>query len=105
MRSTQCKEDEWIGEYCENFKVRITAALPIEYKANKHLLKFLAKSFAVPASRVILLKGESQRMKRAKIMNPHQLSDNLEDLFQPLLEPKPTKLKRDFHHTLFQLFC
>ena len=86
------KKDEWIGEYGKNLKVRITA-LPVENKANKHLLKFLAKSFAVPASQVALLKGENQRTKRVKIINPHQFPDNLEDLFQPLLETKPTKLK------------
>ena len=73
------KKDEWIGEYGENFKVRITA-LPIENKANKHLLKFLAKSFAVPASRVALLKGENQRLKRIKIFNPLQFPENLEKI-------------------------
>ena len=73
------KKDEWIGEYGENLKVRITA-LPIENKANRHLLKFLAKSFAVPATRVALLKGGNQRLKRVKIINPLQFPENLEKI-------------------------
>ena len=71
------KKDELIGEYGDNLKVRITAP-PVENKANKYLLKFLAKTFAVPPSRVKLLKGENQRAKRVKIINPA----NLPDLFQ-----------------------
>ena len=84
------KKDEWVGKYGENIKVRITA-LPIENKANKHLLKFLAKSFSVPVSQVVLLKGENQRMKRIKIMNPHHLPANLEEFFQPPQNPNPQK--------------
>ena len=71
------KKDELIGEYGDNLKVRITAP-PVENKANKYLLKFLAKTFAVSPSRVKLLKGENQRSKRVKIINP----TNLPDLFQ-----------------------
>lgn len=63
------KKDEWVGEYNGRLKVRITAP-PIDNKANKYLLKFLAKTFAVSASRVTLLKGESQRNKRMKIVAP-----------------------------------
>ena len=84
------KKDEWVGKYGENIKVRITA-LPIENKANKHLLKFLAKSFSVPVSQVVILKGENQRMKRIKIMNPHHLPANLEEFFQPPQNPNPQK--------------
>jgi len=84
------KKDVWIGKYGENIKARITA-LPIEKKANEHLLKFLTKSFAVPVSQVVLLKGESRRMKRIKIMNSHHLPENLENYFQPPQTPNPQK--------------
>lgn len=68
------KKDELIGEYGDNLKIRITA-LPIDNKANKHLIKFLAKIFAVPVYRVELIKGENQRTKRVKILNPTKLPE------------------------------
>lgn len=68
------KKDEIIGEYGGNLKIRITA-LPIENKANKHLIKFLAKTFAVAPSKIKLVKGENQRIKRIKILNPSALPD------------------------------
>ena len=68
------KKDEFIGEYGDNLKIRITA-LPIDNKANKYLVKFLAKTFAVPNSHIKLLKGENQRTKRVKILSPTKLTD------------------------------
>lgn len=68
------KKDEIVGEYGDSLKIRITA-LPVDNKANKHLIKFLAKSFAVPASRVKIIKGENLRTKKIKISNPSQLPD------------------------------
>jgi len=68
------KKDELVGEYGDNLKIRITA-LPVDNKANKHLLKFLAKTFAVPNSHVKLMKGENQRAKRVKILNPAKLPE------------------------------
>ncbi|MCW8901206.1 MAG: DUF167 family protein [Gammaproteobacteria bacterium] len=66
------KKDELLGEYNNKLKIRISA-LPVDNKANKHLLKFLAKSFAVPISRVQLIKGENQRTKLVKIFSPAKL--------------------------------
>ena len=68
------KKDELVGEYGNNLKIRITA-LPVENKANKHLLKFLAKTFAVPNSHVKLIKGENQRAKRVRILKPQNLPE------------------------------
>ena len=68
------KKDELVGEYGDNLKIRITA-LPIDNKANKYLLKFLAKIFAVPLYRVELIKGENQRTKRVKILNPTKVPE------------------------------
>lgn len=55
-------------------KLRITAP-PVDGKANKHLLGWLAKCFRVPKARVILEKGESGRNKRVRIQSPRQLPD------------------------------
>jgi uncharacterized protein (TIGR00251 family) len=49
--------------------VRITAP-PVDGKANTHLLRFLAKAFGVAPSRVSLLSGEGNRMKRICIESP-----------------------------------
>lgn len=70
------KKDAFSGEYGGNLKVRITA-LPVDNKANKHLLKFLAKSFAVPQSHITLLNGLTQRCKRVQILNPSQFPDSI----------------------------
>ena len=70
------KKDELVGEYNGRLKVRITAP-PIDNKANKYLLKFLAKAFAVSASRVTLLKGETQRTKLVRITSPATLPDGI----------------------------
>ena len=66
------KKDELTGEYNDRLKVRITAP-PVDNRANKYLLKYLAQAFGVSASRVELLKGENQRIKRVKIISPTKL--------------------------------
>ena len=70
------KKDEVCGQVCteqENFiKIRITA-LPVEGKANKHLIKYLASLFKVPKSAVALLSGENARLKRISVHSPKQL--------------------------------
>jgi len=49
--------------------VRITAP-PVEGKANAHLLRFLARAFAVPRDRVALVSGETSRNKTFRIEKP-----------------------------------
>lgn len=73
------KKDELVGEYNNRLKIRITAP-PTDNKANKHLIKFLAKFFAVPPSRIELIKGETQRNKLFKIFNPGPLPSPLNNL-------------------------
>ncbi len=55
-------------------KVRITAA-PVDGKANKHLIAFLAKTFKVAKSDIELLSGQTGRDKRLKIHAPKQIPD------------------------------
>lgn len=71
------KQDEIAGEYEQKLKIRITAPA-VDNKVNKHLLKFLAKIFAVTASRIKLIKGENQRSKRVKILNPLNIPEYIE---------------------------
>ena len=75
------KSDELVGEYNNKLKVRITAP-PVDNKANKHLLNFLAKVFAVSTSRVTLLKGESQRTKQVKVLSPKKLPELIKSATQ-----------------------
>ena len=68
------KQDGWFGEYGDNLKIRITAP-PVDNKANKYLLKFLANTFSVSPSRIKIIKGENQRNKRVEILNPQKLPE------------------------------
>lgn len=46
----------------EILKVKITAQ-PIDNKANKALIEFLSKSFKVPKTSIIIVKGETSKEK------------------------------------------
>ena len=67
----KASKDAIIGEYGQRLKVAITQA-PQDGKANKHLIKFLAKYFGVPQSRAELLKGDSSKYKAVLIYTPKQ---------------------------------
>jgi len=69
---TRASATEWAGTQDDALKLRVTAA-PLENKANQAIIKFLAKCFAVPKSRVELLGGEHHRRKRVLIRQPKQL--------------------------------
>lgn len=58
----------------EYIRVRITAP-PIDGKANKHLIGFLARTFKVAKSSIKLLSGETGRNKRLLIPQPKVLPD------------------------------
>ena len=55
------------GRHGEAMKLRL-AAPPVDGKANKALLAFLADYCAVPKSAVELLSGQSSRAKRVRIV-------------------------------------
>jgi len=69
---TRASRDELVEITEQGLKVRITAP-PVDGKANKHLIKFLAKTFKVPPSHVQLLSGEKGRHKRLAIKSPQTL--------------------------------
>ena len=68
----RASRDEIVGEQGTRLKVRITAP-PVEGKANAHLLRFLAKSFGVARSQVVLLSGETSREKRVRVEQPKKI--------------------------------
>lgn len=68
----RASRDEIVGPLGNDLKVRITAP-PVEGRANAHLIRFLAKAFAVPRARVTLLGGDSGRSKRLRISAPDRL--------------------------------
>jgi len=65
---------EYNNEY---IKVRITTP-PIDGKANRHLIEFLAKTFKVAKSSIQLLSGETGRNKRLLIQQPSTLPEFIE---------------------------
>lgn len=58
-----------MGPYNGALKIRITAP-PVDGKANKLLLKFLAGEFDVPASHISIIRGLSGRDKQLCICAP-----------------------------------
>ena len=70
----RASKNEIVGPYGDSLKIRITEP-PVDGKANKHMQKFLAKTFSVPAYKVILLTGETSRNKRFAIEQPQQLPE------------------------------
>lgn len=53
----------------DTIKLRITAT-PVDGKANKHLIAFIAKTFRVPRANVSIISGQNGRSKRIKIHQP-----------------------------------
>ncbi len=70
----KASRDEIVGPLGSDLKVRITAP-PAEGKANIHLVRFLAKTFGVPRTRVTLVSGERGRSKRLRIDTPARLPE------------------------------
>ena len=68
--------DMLAGTHGERLKIRITAP-PIDGRANDHLIRFLAKLFDVPCSRVELLTGHGSRSKRVLIRRPGKLPEEI----------------------------
>lgn len=58
----------------DRVKLRITAA-PVDGKANKHLIAFIAKAFKVAKADVSIISGETGRNKRIRIHQPARLPE------------------------------
>jgi hypothetical protein len=62
----RASKTEFAGRIGERLRVRLQAP-PVDGKANAALVEFLADSFGVPRSAVVLEKGLSGRDKRLRI--------------------------------------
>jgi len=62
-------KDIIVGQHGDRLKVTITAP-PTEGKANKHLIKFLAKHFNVPQNHIKITKGDSSKNKSILVLEP-----------------------------------
>ena len=58
-----------------HLRVRLQAP-PVEGKANKALVAFLAKQLKIPKSKITLLKGQSSRLKSLQIPEGTELPDH-----------------------------
>jgi uncharacterized protein (TIGR00251 family) len=76
----KASRDALSGPYGEDeYKVTLTAP-PLDGKANAHLLKFIAKAFGLPRSKVTLVSGAHSRSKCLRLKSPSRrpipLGDN-----------------------------
>lgn len=65
----KASKDEWSGLHGNRLKLRIKAP-PIDGRANRYLLRFLAKEFGVSSADCKLISGECGREKRISITRP-----------------------------------
>jgi hypothetical protein len=65
----RAKQDRVEGTHGDRLKIRIKAP-PVEGKANRYLLAFLADCFGVPSHQAALTAGEGSRDKRVTIQRP-----------------------------------
>ena len=72
------RRDGWRGRLGEALKVDVAAA-PEDGRANRQLIVFIAKSFAVPRADVELLSGANSRQKRVRITGAWRLPAELGD--------------------------
>ena len=62
----------------DRIKIRITAP-PVDGKANKHLVGFLAKTFKIAQSNISIIAGETGRNKQLQIKKPQCLPECIVD--------------------------
>ncbi len=70
------RENAIVGPVGEALKIKINAA-PIEGKANKRLIEFIADEFGVRRSAVTLESGLTSKQKRLRICNPLKMPEGL----------------------------
>ncbi len=76
---TRAKENAITGLYGGRLKLRINAP-PVDNKANKHIINYLANEFNVKHSDIELISGLKHRDKQMIIKQPSQLPDWFNDL-------------------------
>ncbi|HHJ14707.1 MAG TPA: YggU family protein [Gammaproteobacteria bacterium] len=69
--------NEIAGRYGDALKVRLSAP-PVDDRANRELVRFLAECCDVPRQRVSLVAGHGSRRKRVRIDAPRRLPRGVE---------------------------
>ena len=69
-------EDRLVGPVGEYLKIRISAA-PTDGKANKHLVRYLAKLFGIKQAAITIVSGQTGRHKRLCIKKPLSIPPGL----------------------------
>lgn len=70
-------QDEIVGPIGERLKIRIAAA-PSDGKANKQLIRFLARSFRTRQAAITIVSGQTGRHKRLCISKPLRIPSDLD---------------------------
>ncbi len=76
---------EWAGLHENRIRLRLNAP-PVEGKANRACIEWVAKSFSVPKSRVTVIRGQNARLKTVAIDQPDPTL--AEEVLQRLLHPE-----------------
>jgi uncharacterized protein (TIGR00251 family) len=73
------KKTEWFGWMEDGaLKVRLCAP-PVDGKANRALCQFMAEQFDVPVRHILLLRGETARLKRLRVQAPRQYPELIKE--------------------------
>ena len=83
---TRASQDEFAEQTGDAIKIRITA-VPVDGKANSHLIAFLAKTFGIAKSKIEITSGKTGRIKQLKLQSPNILPDFISSDTQPLSLP------------------
>lgn len=79
------KRTEWVGLHGAALKLRLHAP-PVDGKANEALCLFLAETFAVQRQSVVLLGGQTSRLKRILIKEATHLPLAIKKILQGVPE-------------------
>ncbi|MFL6550779.1 MAG: DUF167 domain-containing protein [Povalibacter sp.] len=71
------KKDQIVGPHGDRLKIK-TSAPPVDGRANRQLIEFLAETFGVTESQVRLIRGETSRLKTVRIDTPTILPSQLQ---------------------------
>ena len=74
-------QEGFAGPYGNEMKIRVNAP-PVDGKANKQLLRFLAKAFGIPQRQVIIESGSTARSKLIRIKTPKSIPLELQEVIQ-----------------------
>jgi uncharacterized protein len=74
--SPRCSRNAIAGTLGDHLKICLTAP-PVDGKANRDLVRFLARQCGVPQNQVDLISGATARTKRIRIDQPRRLPEGV----------------------------